>query len=283
MNFDQMIDRLNRKVPQPTQETYIDEDGFLCCSKCGGKLETMVTLFKGTDQEKTKRVKCVCKCHQERERARAEDQKKIARQLRIEEIRRTGFPSDQLKEWTFDNDDGSHETVTKIAKRYVENFEQLKEDGKGLIFYGGVGTGKTFMAAAIADALYQKGYATMVTNFNYISNKLQESFEGKQAYMNSLNIFDLLVIDDFGAERKTEYMQEIIFNVIDSRYRSGKPMLITTNLDLEAIKNPATIEEKRIMDRVLEKCFPVEVKGGSHRRKNVREQYGDMKDLLGLN
>lgn len=283
MNFDQMINQLNSRVPQPTQETYVDEDGFLCCKKCGGKLETMVTLFKGTDREQIRRVKCVCKCYQEQEAARAEDQKKIARQLRIEEIRRTGFPSDQLKEWTFDNDDGSHSTVTKIAKRYVENFEELKKDGKGVIFYGGVGTGKTFMAAAIADALYQKGYATMVTNFAYISNKLQESFDGKQAYINSFNMLDLLVIDDFGAERKTEYMQEIIFNVIDSRYRSGKPMLITTNLDLEAIKSPATIEEKRVMDRVLEKCFPIEVKGGSHRRKNVREQYGNMKDLLGLN
>lgn len=283
MNFDQMINQLNSRVPEPIQESYIGEDGLLHCKKCDGKLETMVTLYHGTEKEQIKKVKCVCKCYQEREAARVADQKKIARQLRIEEIRRTGFPADQLKEWTFDHDDGSHPTVTKIAKRYVENFEQLKEDGKGLIFYGGVGTGKTFMAAAIAAALYEKGIATMVTNFNYISNKLQESFEGKQAYMNSLNIFDLLVIDDFGAERKTEYMQEIIFNVIDSRYRSGKPMLITTNLDLEAIKNPATIEEKRIMDRVLEKCFPIEVKGGSHRRKNVREQYGDMKDLLGLN
>lgn len=283
MNFDQMINQLNSRVPEPIQETYIGEDGLLHCSKCGGKLETMVTIFATTPREQTKKVKCVCKCFQEREAARAEDQKKIARQLRIEEIRRTGFPSDQLKDWTFDNDDGSHSTVTKIAKRYVENFEQLKEDGKGLIFYGGVGTGKTFIAAAIANALYEKGIPAMVTNFSYISNKLQESFEGKQAYINALDVFDLLVIDDFGAERKTEYMQEIIFNVIDARYRSGKPMLITTNLDLDAIKSPATIEEKRVMDRILEKCFPIEVKGGSHRRKNVREQYGDMKDLLGLN
>ncbi len=283
MNLDKAIEDLSKNVPDPIHDTYVDEDGLLHCSNCKGKLQTIIKLDIKGHPVKSRKVFCVCQCQREAIEAKEELARKREKKARLDELRRTGFHDDLLQQWTFENDDNSHPKVSTIAKKYVENFEELKKDGKGLIFYGGVGTGKTFIASAIANALYDKDIPTMVTNFNNISNKLQESFEGKQAYMNSLNIFDLLVIDDFGSERKTEYMQEIIFNVIDSRYRSGKPILITTNLDLEAIKNPATIEEKRVMDRILEKCFPVEVKGGSHRRKNVREQYGDMKNLLGLN
>lgn len=283
MNFDKTIDNLSKSVPEPMHDTYYDDEGLLRCSNCDGKLQTNITLDIKGHPIRSRKVFCICKCQREAIAAKEELARKRARKAKIDELRRTGFHDDLLQLCTFEKDDNSHPKVTTIAKKYVENFEELKKDGKGLIFYGGVGTGKTFIASAIANALYDKDIPTMVTNFNNISNKLQESFEGKQAYMNSLNIFDLLVIDDFGSERKTEYMQEVVFNVIDSRYRAGLPMVITTNLDLEAIKNPATIEEKRVMDRILEKCFPVEVSGGSHRRKNVREQFGDMKGLLGLN
>lgn len=283
MNFEKVIDHLSNNVPDPIEKTYMGEDGLIRCAKCHGKLQTMVRIFRGTDKERERKVSCVCQCTIKHLEELKRQQEQREQKKKIEELRRTGFPDGQLKQWTFENDDNSHPKVSTIAKKYVENFQQLKKDGKGLIFYGGVGTGKTFVAACIANALINKGIPAMVTNFNYISNKLQESFEGKQAYLNRLNLLDLLVIDDFGAERKTEYMQEVIFNVIDARYRAGLPMVITTNLTLDQIKNPATIEERRVMDRVLEKCFPIEVKGGSHRRKNVREQYGDMKDLLGLN
>jgi DNA replication protein DnaC len=77
-------------------------------------------------------------------------------------------------------------------------------------------------------------------------------------------------------------MQEIVFNVIDARYRSGLPMIITTNLELKTIKNPDTETHSRIYDRILERCFPIEVKGTSHRRKNVNADYKQMKELLGL-
>lgn len=283
MNFDKLINELSGKVPQSEEDTYIGDDGLLHCSKCNGKRQTVVKLeIKGFPVQNRK-VNCVCDCQHAARIADEERRNKEFKARRMDEIRRTGFPADQLKQWTFEKDDGSHPKISTLAKNYVEKFEDFKNDGKGLIFYGGVGTGKTFIAAAIANALQANGVETLVTNFTNISNKLQESFDGKQAYMNSLNNFDLLVIDDFGAERKTEYMQEVVFNVIDARYRAGLPMVITTNLGLDAIKSPATIEEKRVMDRVLEKCFPVEVSGGSHRRKNVREQFGNMKDMLGLN
>jgi DNA replication protein DnaC len=77
-------------------------------------------------------------------------------------------------------------------------------------------------------------------------------------------------------------MQEIVYNIIDSRYRAGLPMIITTNLTSEELKNPQEITNKRIYDRVLERCLPVEVKGKNRRHSKLTESFGELNDLLGL-
>ena len=278
MDYNKMIDNLNKRVPKPVEETYIDEDGLMRCTSCHGKRETIIEIFG-----QSRKVSCVCSCQQAAALAEDEAIEKRAKMRKIEEMRRTGFTDKKLMECTFENDDGSQPKVLHIAKNYVENFDKMKEGGKGLLLYGGVGTGKTYAAASIANALIDKGISAMVTNFARISNKLQERFEKKQAYLDNLNKFDLLVLDDLAAERSTEYMQEIVYNVIDARYRAGLPMIITTNLSLETIKNPPNPTDNRIYDRILEKCFPVEVKGKSHRRQNIKDEYENMKGLLGLN
>lgn len=278
MDYNKIVDSLNNRVPQPMQETYLDDEGLKRCANCHGRLELIIEVFG-----KARRVSCVCKCQQEAIKAEDEAIEKRIKMREIEEMRRTGFNEKKLMECTFENDDGSQPKVLHIARKYVENFAEMKKEGKGLLLYGGVGTGKTYAAACIANALIDKGIASMVTNFARIANKLQERFDKRQAYLDKLNKFDLLVLDDLAAERSTEYMQEIVYNVIDARYRAGLPMIITTNLSLETIKNPPNATDIRIYDRILEKCFPIEVTGKSHRRENIRKDYEHMKDLLGLN
>ena len=107
----------------------------------------------------------------------------------------------------------------------------------------------------------------MVTNVTRITNRLQSTFDGKQEYLDSLNKFTLLVIDDFGMERNTEYMNEIVYNVIDSRYRSGKPLIVTTNLTMQEINNPDNIDKQRIYSRINEMCVPIRVEGKDRRQE----------------
>ena len=97
-----------------------------------------------------------------------------------------------------------------------------------------------------------------------------------------MNRYTLLIIDDLGAERSTEFAQEQVFNIIDARYRSGKPMIITTNLTAEEIKNPQEVGYARIYDRILERCFPIAVMGESRRRQEVKDSFADIKEKLGL-
>ena len=94
--------------------------------------------------------------------------------------------------------------------------------------------------------------------------------------------YTLLIFDDLGIERQSAYMQEMLFNIIDSRWRSGLPFIVTTNLSLDQIKQPDDLEYARIYDRILERCFPIKMVGISQRRLNVRDSYMDMKVKLGL-
>lgn len=270
-----LIERSKTAIPTNDCD-YIGEDGLLYCGKCHTKKQTEVMLF-GT----IRRPMCLCKCEAEKRDKEEAERKQADFGRKIKDLRRTGFPESNMQEWTFENDDMTNSRVTNAMKKYVENFDEMKKQGKGLLLYGSCGTGKTYAACEVANALIDKGYPVLVTNFARVINALQATFE-KQEYIDSFNRFSLLVIDDLGIERNTEFAKEQVFNIIDSRYRAGLPMIITTNLSIDKIKKPDDIENGRIYDRILERCFPIEVSGQSRRRKAIRESYDDMKNLLEL-
>ena len=255
---------------------YVGEDGLWYCGNCHTRKQSQITVLG-----KAYRPFCTCACEEEKKKAEEEERNQREFAEKVKALRRTGFPDKEMIQWNFANDDMENEQITKAMKRYVENFPELKKQGKGLLLYGNVGRGKTYAACEVANALIDKGYSVLVTNFSRVLNTLQSTYE-KQEYIDSLNDFALLVIDDLGIERSTEYAKEQVYNVIDSRYRAGLPMIITTNLSMDNIKNPADVENGRIYDRIIERCFPIEFNGQNRRHKAVRESYGDMKELLGL-
>ena len=88
------------------------------------------------------------------------------------------------------------------------------------------------------------------------------------------------IIDDFGMERGTEYGLEQVFNVIDSRYRSGKPLIVTTNLTLDDLRNPEDTAHSRIYDRLLSMCVPVRFTGDNFRQEAAQRKMESMKKLI---
>lgn len=270
--IDKMAESISATVPTPEKE-YIGEDGLLHCSVCHRKTQTRIS-FMGTERV----VRCICDCEKKRIQAFEERDKREER----ERQRRICFAETNMMSWTFKNDDRRNERLSNAMQNYVKNFTEFKRDGKGLLLHGTVGTGKTYFSACIANALIDAGYSVLMTNFARLTNQIQGMFEGKQEFIDSLNKYSLLIIDDLGAERKSEFMQEMVFNIIDSRYRSGLPFIITTNLTTDEIKRPQDIGYSRIYDRILERCFPVEVAGTSRRRQNTADTFFDVKDKLGL-
>ena len=312
--LEQIVDGVEQKAKlsnRINEGDYIGEDGLWVCGKCHTPKQARVRLF---GKERTPMCLCKCAAEQlERERIAQEslnleleyDSQKhktasnvdllhwlnrqnyrISPKLtkeRISLMRSVCFGEDEkLKNWTFANADGSNATLMSAMQNYVDNFQTLKEQGKGLLLFGDVGIGKSYAAASVANALIDKGISVYMTNFARIANTVQGMFEEKQDYYDSLNRFQLLILDDLAAERKTEYMQEIVFQVIDARCRAGLPLIITTNLTNKELKNPTETAYKRTFSRLLGMCHPIKVEGEDKRKNRLKDDFQAMNDLLGI-
>ena len=213
--------------------------------------------------------RCICACQIEAERRRKEADAQRERMERIKRRKAQGLQDRYLYDYTFANDHGENPLIEK-ARAYVERWSEAFRDNTGLLLFGDVGTGKSFFAGCIANALLERDVPVLMTNFPSILNRLTGVFsEDRADFIASLELYDLLIIDDLGVERSTEYAIEQMFYVIDSRYRSRKPMIITTNLRLEEIKNPPDLAHARIYDRILERCAPILFVGKNFREENA--------------
>ena len=139
---------------------------------------------------------------------------------------------------------------------------------------------KSYFAGCIANALMEQEVPVCMTNFAAILNDLAASFAGRNEYISRLCSFPLLIIDDFGMERGTEYGLEQVYNVIDSRYRSRKPLIVTTNLTLEELQHPEDTAHARIYDRLLEMCSPLCFTGENLRKAAAQGKMEQLKRLL---
>jgi DNA replication protein DnaC len=267
-----MIEGLSQSVPRSDNEI-IGEDGLLRCKVCEKRVETIINVFG-----KNKKVRCICEC----KKKELDEYKEYEKLQEREKIKKVCFMQSNMADWTFANDDKKNKELSDAMRKYADQFEEFKKSGTGLLLYGSVGTGKTYYSACISNELIDKGYTVLMTNFARLTNQLQGKFEGKQEYLDSLNDYSLLIIDDLGAERNSEYMQEIIFNIIDARYRSGLPFIITTNLTIDVMMSTDNIANKRIYDRILERCYPVKVDGTSRRTESFKNNIMEVGKKLGL-
>lgn len=273
--FDEIQNNAAKRMQQNEGDYFVD--GLLHCCKCHKPKQTRKIAF-GVERI----FPCICQCVVEENRRIAEEKERQEFLERIKRLRKMGFPDAEMARWTFANDDLSNKRISDIAQKYAENFQEMKKRSKGLLFYGNVGAGKSFISVCIANALIDKGYPCLVTNFPRLTNTLQGMFEGKQEYIDGLNNFDLLVVDDLAAERDTEYMNETIQNIIDARYRSGLPIIVTTNLTAKELYNPADVKKQRTYSRLLEMCYPVYVEHRDRRKDIAVKEKSEIEELLGL-
>lgn len=248
---------------QPKEDEYINEaDGLIYCAKC--RTPRQCVIHHG-ERMITPSVMCDCQRVVE-EREEAAFQKRQA-EFRIERMKASGLQDRYLLNYTFANGKGYNSSEIKTARKYAEHWDEMKAENTGLLLWGDVGTGKTFIAACIANTLIEQGVPVLMTNFSKILNQMSAMFnEDRNKYIESMNNYSLLIIDDLGIERNSEFALEQVFNVIDSRYRSKKPLIITTNLTLDELKHPKDLAHARIYDRVLERCVPLKVN-----RQNIRQ------------
>lgn len=271
--FEEVMGKMAEITPEP--EDYTGEDGLIYCGKCRTAKQFRMDKppFVG------KLFPHACRCEQERREKEQAEEARRRHLAAVEDLKRRGFTDPEMRKWTFANDNGKCPQM-EYARFYVEHFEEMREQNIGYLLWGGVGTGKSFFAGCIANALMEKEIPVRMTNFALILNDLTGSFEGRNDYISRLCSFPLLILDDFGMERGTEYGLEQVYHVIDSRYRSGRPLIVTTNLALEDLRHPQDTAHARIYDRLLELCAPILFTGGSFRKETAQAKLERLKSMM---
>ncbi|MCF0133152.1 MAG: ATP-binding protein [Blautia sp.] len=257
------------------QEEFLDPDGFRCCGVCGKRRENEYSMMG-----KTLRVRCMCDCEQEEYRKLVDEQRKKEFEMQVHALKSVGLTERRFLEWCFSNDNGKNPKMD-LAKSYVSRWPSMKEKNIGYLIWGNVGTGKSFFAGCIANALMEQGIGVMMTNFSRILNELNSRFEGKNEWIGHLVSYPLLIIDDLGIERNSAYAMEMIYNIIDRRYCSKLPLIVTTNLTYQEMTAPdLDLEHQRIYSRLFEMCIPICFDGEDMRAVEHREKKEELMQLL---
>ena len=257
------------------------ENGVLMCGKCHTPKQVLMSLPALTSNDTPRPIPVACKCQQEADdRTQAEQRAAEFKNNLGVHWRADGFHDPSYLKPTFSDDDGSNPKLTNICKKFVDRWPEMFENGMGLLLYGGVGGGKTFLAGCVCNALLEKQVKVCATSFPRVLNVLQNSMDRQKA-LDRLARYQCILLDDFGVERGTEYAQEQLFAVVDARYRAKRPTIITTNLSLHDLENPQNLSYSRIFDRLLELC-PVRlcVSGPSRRHGLADERRALARELL---
>lgn len=266
MSFDRVIANMFESANKnnPIDERDYEVDGLKYCYKCNTPKQFRNKLFGGAI------TGMPCKCERE-----ADEENK--RKERAQRLRERCFSDKRFYQYTFANDDGKNSELTQQAKFYVEIFDECYSQGKGLLLLGDVGYGKTFMAGCIANALIDKGKTCCFTNFSQLSREWEGAFGHKEEILTRLKANDLLVIDDWGAERDKEYVQEMVKAVVEARLEAQKPLLVTTNLTTAEFCNPSDTIHKRIYSRLYEMSIVCICKGEDRRKTEFAKTNQDFR------
>ena len=269
MNVDALIDSIAKKAEPVRDLVDYEKDGLLYCGHCNTPKQCRIPIGGGV-----RLVGCQCACaareYEAEKKARADREKR----LRIETLRADGIRDKSLTACRFDTATMSDEIVK--CKRYADAWDDMRRENSGLLLWGNTGNGKTFAAACIANELIDRGIPAMITSFPRILNAGYD----KQEIIEQVHYYPLMVIDDLGAERSSEHTMETVYTVIDERYKSKKPLIVTTNLTLDELCKPKNMDYQRIYDRVIEMCTPLVFKGDNLRRDKANKRLRYVKSVL---
>lgn len=269
MNVDALIDSIAKKAEPVRDLVDYEKDGLLYCGHCNTPKQCRIPIGGNV-----RLVGCQCACaareYEAEKKARADREKR----LRIETLRADGIRDKSLTACRFDTATMSEEIVK--CKRYADAWDDMRRENNGLLLWGNTGNGKTFAAACIANELIDRGIPAMITSFPRILNAGYD----KQEIIEQVHYYPLMVIDDLGAERSSEYAMETVYTVIDERYKTKKPLIVTTNLTLDELCRPKNMDYQRIYDRVIEMCTPLVFKGDNLRRDKANKRLRYVKSVL---
>lgn len=248
---------------------YRDAEGILRCGACGEPKETRQRMPEALRAKfgEYKALPVLCRCElerQERERVAIENAE------RTEEIARNRdrcFPYPELARMTMAADDRSNPGVSRLCERFIQRIDEFEAQGAGLLLYGAVGGGKTFHAAAIANAAIDRGKTALFTSLSTLGARMSANYgNDRLRTLSEICGYDVVVLDDLGIERSTDTMNENVYQIVNALYSSRSLVIFTTNLSPTAMMQETDPNRQRIYSRIFEMAQPVEVRGDDRRR-----------------
>lgn len=249
------------------------------CSKCGEPTFKEIEMLG-----KVRLVPRMCKCKKEEfERMQREEEAK-EKQQRLKSLFTNSLMDSKFFGETFENWDETkgNNKYRGMAEKYCNRFSEVKKQGLGFLFYGTPGNGKTYLSNCIANRLLNDCIPVISTSVDGILNRIKQTYnkwgkEGEETILNSLSYADLVIIDDLGTEDATGWSVSKVYNIIDRRYRNKLPMIVSTNVSIEELKE---IYSERTIDRLLEMCTPIKFTGESIRKEKSKENSNLLREIM---
>ena len=148
-------------------------------------------------------------------------------------------------------------TIVREVRRFVHDIDARLSAGRGLWFMGDVGTGKTTLAMLVSKAALDVGRSVAIYSMPRLLAEIRDTYDadpGERSYMEffrRLVAVDLLHLEDLGAEKRTDWVLEQLYSLVNERYEQERSILVTTNLGLEELERQIG---PRTVSRLIEIC-----------------------------
>lgn len=169
----------------------------------------------------------------------------------------------------------------QVVKYYLDNFDKMRESGKGLYLYSSQkGSGKTRMAASIAnDLIHNHDISVRFMTSIAILDEIKNSWDNKEytehQVLDVLFTVPVLIVDDFGAEKSTDWTNDRFYQIINERYLNNRVTIFTSNMSLDNLQC-----DSRITNRIKERCFQVDFPEESVRERISSENHKQLMEAI---
>ena len=253
------------------EDEYFGEDGKVYCKNCN---TSRVAVYDA------RFIRCKCQCQMEKIEKAYEEERQAKLKEHLEKLKEQSLLGERYKNFTFDSVEIINEEYEKVInrlKKYCEGFKEYNE-GLGIYLFGSNGSGKTLLTACMLDKLNSQFIECMFTNIHKIKEELLSSDPKRQkAFLNRVYTVPVLFLDDFATEivkknGEDNWLQDVIYDVINTRYNNMLPIIYTSNCSLKQCLEERGVMQKTI-DRIFESTVQIKLDLPSYRLRKKENIY----------